>query len=893
MFSSLKLQLIVAFLFILLLSLGQQFVSFESQKLLTSGLSTTQLVAKKVILVKTLEKDVLDLQRSVLLYQENNSESVLKRFNGIMIKVNEKLGVIKAFISESHIDKNQSIAIVSMQEHLDSYQNNFEVVVAVLLKRNELFNTKIIINFEILKSALVDSLKEFPADSIQNQQYEKLLASINQLQIIVYEYALNSTYEPIEKFNTRYQEITENLAVINVSGLTEKVDDIAKDFAKLTQVTRNYQYLVNVVMSGSANEFLYLAKKLSDVVFAHLELTNNSLNRTVEQSAFRSNTMFIIGLFLLFSVVLFVVVRLIFPIQKVTKVFDVLASNKELDEELAVDRIDEIGQLMQSANIFQNKNIQTNTLLLQSQKLNEQLVIETEKAEHATKAKSMFLANMSHEIRTPLNGIVGLVELLSVKKLPAQEREYITKIRYSTNILMSVINDILDFSKIEAGKLEIETLIFNPVTVFENAIEVVTVKSAEKNINIYCDIPHDFPVSLKGDPVRLSQILLNLLNNAVKFTKEGQVSLNITWQEGIDKNTIDIVADIIDTGIGISAEQQKNIFDDFEQADGTTSRHYGGTGLGLSISKQLAQLMSGDILLNSVLGEGSQFSIVLPFGYDPTDVSLLNNLRKRGELYLCQLGDTSSPEMIISNYVKKLIIVEENTLVAESNFWAQGSALFINSKGAFTAKHEVMIKCLIDKGVNIGVSVDTHDLATAEKLNEIGVKHIIHHPLLPTKLQSFITDLVSPVTFFSVEKEETINIIDDTPQFTGHVLLVEDNKINQLVAGKALKNFGLTFELAEDGEQAFQKVINKVKERTAYDLVFMDIQMPILDGYQATQKIREYGINDLVICGLSANAMRSDIEMGVASGMNEYITKPLNKKDMQNILEKHLVIKIS
>jgi signal transduction histidine kinase/ActR/RegA family two-component response regulator len=893
MFSSLKLQLIVAFLFILLLSLGQQFVSLESQGLLSSGLSTTQHVAQKVILVKTLEKDVSDLQRSVLIYQENNSKSVLKRFNGLMVEVNKKLDVVKTFIDKNDLDKNHSTAIASMQEHLDSYQDNFEIVVAVLSKRDKLFNENIVINFQHIKENLNNNIENFHTRSTHNQKYEKLLTSINQLQIIVYEYALHSTYESVEKFNICYSEIVTTLSEIRVPTLKNHIENLSKDFIKLTQVTRNYQYLVNVVMSGSANEFLYLATNLSDIVFKHMELNNNSLNTMVENSAFRSNVMFIIGLILLFLIVMFVVVRLIFPIQKVTKVFDVLASNQELDEELVSDRIDEIGKLMHSANVFKNKNIQTNTLLQQYRQLNEQLVIETAKAEQATNAKSMFLANMSHEIRTPINGIVGLVELLSLKKLPAEEREYLSKIRYSTNILMSVINDILDFSKMEAGKLEIETISFNPRTVFENTIEVMVVKSAEKNINIHCDIPYNLPLNIKGDPVRLSQILLNLSNNAMKFTEIGYVALNIAWQLGVKEHSIDMVVDIIDTGIGISDEQQKNIFNDFEQADGSTSRHYGGTGLGLSISKQLAKLMGGDILLSSVLNEGSKFSVHIPFQYDPTELSPSQNNTHNGNFYFCQLGDLSLSLDIISDYVNKLTIVEASVLFEESTFWPKNSVLFVNVIGQLTQQQEGMIKALLLKEIHIGFILETHAENITECLGKIGATHIVHHPLLPSRLLKFIKEIESPVTLSVAEKEkeEAISLSSSyITQFTGHVLLVEDNSINQLVAGKVLQNFGLTYDIAQDGEQAFKKVVQRMNDVPQYDLVFMDIQMPILDGYKATMKIRKYGLKDLIICGLSANAMRSDIEKGVSAGMNEYITKPLNTNEIKRVLEKYLIM---
>jgi len=886
MFNSLKTQFFIAFTFILMLSLGQQYLAFDSQKSLTTGLSDTQYIAQKVILVKTLEKDVLDLQRNVLIYQENNSQSILKRFQVIMASINEKLIVIKAFVKTNNIE--QLPAIESMQQHLISYQNDFDFVVLTLNQKNNVLNHVLREKFTLIEQALNKEINAIQQTDIQIKNYTAILSLVNQLQLSVYKYSLSPTSDNIKEFNAIYKKITTTLQTNTPINITTTLQDLSRNFVKLTQISRNYYYLVNVVMSGSANEFLYLTKNLSEIVLQHLEQNNNHLNTTVNKSIYRGNAMFLIGLVSLTIILAFVVKRLLFPIQRVTTVFDILASNKELKEELHSSRVDEIGQLIRSANIFKNKNIQTNALLLESQKLNQELSIEREKAEKATQAKSTFLANMSHEIRTPMNGIIGLVELLSLKKLPKEEQEYLTKITYSTHILMSVINDILDFSKIEAGKLKIERIAFAPITVFENVLEATTVKATEKNVNVRCYIPPDLPETLIGDPVRLSQILLNLGNNAVKFTDSGYIELHVSWEKLKDNESVSVTVSITDTGIGISEKQQQSIFQDFTQADDSTSRHYGGTGLGLSISKQLSTLMNGHISLTSIENVGSTFSVNIPFSCEGFTYDSNYLFKQDTTLYFLNLDKEASVNTdIFTFYFAKVRVLNEAYFLNDENHWNPKNTLLINVNKTLSKQNKSIISTLLLKGANVGFCTQTRSRNIRDEIIALGGMHIIYQPLLPSRLHKFFTAL-NPELLAQKQQSEAKNALTNVvPKYNGHVLLVEDNAINQLVASKVLKAFGLTYDIAEDGEQAYLKV----KNFPHYDLVFMDIQMPVLDGYQSTEKIRNEGLTDIIICGLSANAMQSDIEKSIAAGMNEYLTKPLNRKAMQHVLDKYLVKK--
>jgi len=870
----------------MILFIGQEYVSHQSQNLLTKGLFSSQKVAEGVVQVKSLEKGVLDLQRNVLIYKESHSQSVLKRFNDIITSVNDKLKVTTLFITSNNIATNQEDALESMQNHLNDYRDNFDSVVMLLEKKKYLVREKIIPGLSTLKNITNHYFTENKNQPINTANLENLKNLTSELQLVTYKYFLSPTSENIDSFNRAFLHVEEIALKLDVTELHSTLITLSSDFVLLTQITRNYNYLVNVVMSGSATEFLYLSKKLSEVVLHHLNTSNSTLNEVVSDSIFRGNILFILGIFLTSIIAIYVLKRLILPIQRVTEVFDTLASNKVLNDTLKVDRKDEIGHLIKSANIFRLKIKQTNDLLIQSQELNEKLAVSQKKAENATKSKSMFLANMSHEIRTPMNGIIGLVDLLLLNNLNEEEREYIDKIRYSSNILLNVINDILDFSKIEAGKIDIENVPFEPALVFENVIEAINVKAAEKNINVRCLIPFSLPKEVIGDSTRFSQILLNLGNNAVKFTLLGSIMLNVTFKKSLNNDYI-LNVKIIDSGIGISKEQQKDVFNDFTQADGSTNRKFGGTGLGLSISKQLVELMGGEITLSSVINEGSTFSVCIPFKHSLSPVKINSQTSYNQTLYIWNIGDdTDSIGENFNSYFSHVKMIQPNEAEIPKEKLTVSDLLLINLNGHLTVQQKYHITLLIKNRVKVGFCSDPHALSARSNINVFSAQPVILHPLLPSKIirfNSILTKLHSTKSEISIE---TSTPIEEMIQFSGHVLIVEDNAINQIVATKVVESFGLTCDIAEDGQQAVIKITNS----PGYDLIFMDIQMPVMDGCEATRKIRENGLDKLIICGLSANAMKADIEKGKEAGMNEYITKPIARSDVQEVLLRYLQV---
>jgi len=905
MFRTLKSQLVTVFALILALFFWQQYLAFENQTLLVDGVTSNEVIAQKVILIKTLEKDVIDLQRNVLIYKENRSKSVLNRFNVIKTSISEKLADIKIFLDDSNIDKNQILAVDSMLFHLTSYQDNFDTVIKVLAQRDSILNDIVLQYFEQFDKIVTNKISDLNRKKIDPSQYANLLLLLHELKLTVYEYRFIYTTDKVSEFNDKLNKIELNLQRLHESELSQTLNQISASFIKYSQVTRNYHYLINVVMSGSANEILYLTNQLSRKALDHLELNKNTLAHEVKEAKTQANAMFITGILLTLIIILFVIKQLIVPIQKITKTLDLLAEDQELKEDLTSTRNDEIGHLIRSADIFKNKNIKTSQLLIESQQLNEKLAIETAKAEQATQAKSMFLANMSHEIRTPMNGIIGLVDLLKLKPLPAETLDYLDKISYSSGILLSVINDILDFSKIEAGKLEIEHVEFSPMKVFKNVIDAITLKGSEKNLNVRCYIPPDLPSELLGDEVRLSQILLNLANNAVKFTPNGLITFVVNWEKHEDSRSIQLTIDVIDTGIGISEVQQQNIFNDFIQADGSTSRTYGGTGLGLSISKQLVTLMKGEISIKSEPAVGSTFRVTLPFDIQITHENKVFTPLDIETLYLWDINSINdNNHTLLNHYCHNTKVIDErffrdmlvdnllndNTLDANNNLFTSKDVLLIFAEQLLNKQQTDIISQLISRKIQFGICTDPNDKAVLGNIILPNKDQLIHHPFYPAQLEKFIQNLRYSPTANTAEKPVyNANILKHEAEYQGHILLVEDNSINQLVAGKILTNFGLTYDLAENGEEA----LDKVKQFPNYDLVFMDIQMPVLDGYGATVKIRELGLTELIICGLSANAMKSDADNAKAAGMNDYLTKPIDKSKLEFILKKYLLKKSS
>ncbi|MGD9975315.1 MAG: response regulator [Desulfatirhabdiaceae bacterium] len=538
--------------------------------------------------------------------------------------------------------------------------------------------------------------------------------------------------------------------------------------------------------------------------------------------------------------------------------------------------------------------------IYQRERVQGELKHAKEEAENANQAKSEFLANMSHEIRTPLNGVIGFTAMLMETSLNDKQQEYADIIKRSSDALIYLINDILDFSKIEAGDLEFERIEFNPEQIAFDVCEMIRPRIETKPVEILCRVGHDLPEKLIGDPLRFQQVLTNLMGNATKFTESGEIELNLIMEKQ-EEHRLKLHVTVRDTGIGIERNKLTRIFLPFHQADGSTTRRYGGTGLGLSICRKIAQLMDGNTWADSEPGKGSTFHFTAWFQIPETiaikTFSPLPGVQKR----LLLLEDNPCSADILVDFFRQLnfqAVVIQDTAGLMPIFQEAGNVsmpfdlIIANVRVQGMNGFEVFRKMENARAgqpkipmlaISSRIEPDTEECLSA------GFDDFLTKPIRREKLYQTTLRLLGQPTDIRIDTDLPVDLLSSGNTAGQNckegvkILLAEDNVVNQKLAVAMLTRLGYSVQVANNGQEAVNMYIAHPE---AYDLIFMDIQMPIMDGIEATHHIRQKGFKHTPIIAMTAHALKGDREKCLEAGMNDYISKPIKRDLVMDMLKK-------
>ena len=621
----------------------------------------------------------------------------------------------------------------------------------------------------------------------------------------------------------------------------------------------------------ATNEWFAQVEKKMNYIASAQGLLKSTMDKHTENKVSQSKeVMTEYGMAALFTLLLLLVLLVIYY-------------NINKDKQLFEDTLKDIEAVL---NLEQQKEL---TKLIDNREINKIYKFLTNTIREANQAKDLFLANMSHEIRTPLNGIVGFTQLLKSTPVTDEQEEFITVIENSSDNLLTIVNDILDLSKIKADKIELENISFDAVEKFESAIESYGARAAEKDIELGVYVDPDIPSVLIGDPTKISQIIVNLISNAVKFTSSrGEVDVRIEKLSENDKEST-VKFSVRDTGIGITEEQKSKIFDAFSQADVSTSRKFGGTGLGLAISAKLVTFMGGTLDIDSKEGEGSTFFFTLTFAKpEESTEKIVPNMHG---LEIALVVPNHDMRTLINENLETYIHTAGAELktytgeeLLENRTFDLPDILFIDHR---YCSREGELESYLDLDTKI-VLLTTGDKKKKIEVLQGSIDRIVHKPLNLTKTFKSL-DVIYDDN--KDKRESPVESINKKMFHDVNVLVAEDNSINQKLINNILTGLGLDVTIANNGEEALE-----LRKNEEYDIIFMDIQMPVMGGIEATKQILKYEEKErkhhVPIVALTANALQGDREKYINAGMDNYLSKPIEIVDLQNVIKEYLAHKM-
>jgi len=817
--------------------------------------------------------------RNKVLLEEQISKTTLLIKESQNSTLNSEIGTIlnKALNLRQEIQENKTNFEVMFHDgYTDTIIN--PLINKQIDSRNLYLNSEI----ESLREALIQLSKEIQHNSIQRDYLgyfidAKKALNSNELSF------LNQNKNQLESFHTssiQDNQLREDIEIyLNKIETKNSTLNVEKEYVKLQK------HFTDVAFSINAKEWFELNnKKLSHLYYIEKKITL-ALHQKIEAYTKQQYIIFALAVFVTLLSIILTIIGIITRKE--------LHSNMKDLEEILNNAVQEADHTFDGASISAIKdiNLNSNKGMKDAYKFIE-LLIENAKSDkiealEANESKSLFLANMSHEIRTPLNGIVGFTELLKSTDMNSEQKEFTSIIEKSSENLLSIINNILDLSKIESNKTELDMIIFDPIVEFENAVETYGVRASEKNIELNFFLDPNINKKVLGDSVKIKEVIINLLSNAIKFTDlGGKIDVEIK-QVSSAENQTEISFSIQDNGVGMTKEQQLNVFNAFTQADVSITRKYGGTGLGLTISTKFLELMNSKLELESQKEKGTRFyfNIIFEEVLESTDLGAIPDFE---EIHICKFNyePPVQQDIYLSKYLKHYDI-EYSTFKKPSDLKQCSENREVESIWIDIDESDDNLLRNINK-LKSNKIILLSSFSNREKLESLGIHaaKILYKPLTPTKVVQGLT-AIRPEEETNIENTDRANFPYKDIQFQGKILVAEDNFINQKLIRQILLRYGVEVELANNGLEAFEK-----RKSEAYDLIFMDIQMPVMDGVEATHEIINYEIeeelNHVPIVALTANALNGDRERFINEGLDEYIPKPIETNELLFILKKFL-----